>query len=191
MKQYLLKALELAESRRGYCWPNPAVGAVVVKDEQIIATGTHWAAGHPHAEVEALRRAGEEAKGATLYVTLEPCCHHGKTPPCTEAIIASKVKRVVFGFRDPNAVASKGKEQLIAAGIDCEWVALPEIDRFYRSYAYWIEKKRPWVCDSRLNRNWLSKTKSGFATVLFGKRTFIFGSSLRMVCTVVRIASAR
>ena len=145
LKDYLLKALEVAETRRGSCAPNPAVGAVIVKDGQIIATGTHWAAGHPHAEVDALHKAGKAAKGATLYATLEPCCHHGKTPPCTDAILAAGIERVVFGFADPNPVASKGCEVLTAAGIECKQFSLPEIDLFYHSYAHWLAHQRPWV----------------------------------------------
>lgn len=145
LKDYLLKALEAAQARRGYCAPNPAVGAVVVSDDRVVAIGTHWAAGHPHAEVDALHKAGDAARGATLYVSLEPCCHHGKTPPCTDAIIAAGIQRVVFGFVDPNPLASYGQQVLIDAGIECEQFSVLEINAFYCSYAYWLENKRPWV----------------------------------------------
>jgi len=142
---YLQQALAAAECRRGFCAPNPAVGAVVVKNDQVIATGTHWGPGQPHAEVEALRQAGDAAQGATLYVTLEPCCHYGKTPPCTDLIIQSNIKRVVFGFCDPNSVAANGRDLLCRSGIECDLLSTPEITTFYRSYAYWLKHWRPWV----------------------------------------------
>ncbi|MCB1827192.1 MAG: bifunctional diaminohydroxyphosphoribosylaminopyrimidine deaminase/5-amino-6-(5-phosphoribosylamino)uracil reductase RibD [Coxiellaceae bacterium] len=145
MQTYLLKALAAAELRRGFCAPNPAVGAVLVKNDQVISVGTHWAAGHPHAEVDAIRKAGEEARDADLYVTLEPCCHQGKTPPCTKAIIDAGINRVVYAFADPNPVASRGADVLLEAGVDCQHYSLPEIDVFYKSYAYWLANKRPWV----------------------------------------------
>lgn len=143
---YLRKALSLAKVRRGFCAPNPAVGVVLVKEGKIIATGFHKRSGLPHAEVEAIRSAGENAKGCDLYVTLEPCCHYGKTPPCTDLIIQSGIKSVYYGLRDPNSVVSgNGAQRLEKAGIRCFFIALPEINTFYESYHYWTEHKRPWV----------------------------------------------
>lgn len=144
---YLEQALELAKIRRGFCAPNPSVGAVVVKDNQIIATGYHFAAGHPHAEVEALNKIGDTAKGTTLYVTLEPCCHREKkTPPCTDLIIQRGIKKVIYAFRDPNpSVAGLGEKTLCDAGIECTQIALPEIDAFYQSYQYWWQTKKPFI----------------------------------------------
>ena len=114
--QFMLRALELA--RRGKTTPNPMVGAVLVKKDQIIAEGFHPYAGGPHAEVVALRKAGNKARGADLYVNLEPCCHMGRTPPCTDAIIQSGVSRVFAGMKDPNKlVQGKGVRALKAAGI--------------------------------------------------------------------------
>jgi diaminohydroxyphosphoribosylaminopyrimidine deaminase / 5-amino-6-(5-phosphoribosylamino)uracil reductase len=117
-------ALALALGRRGLgrTWPNPAVGAVIVKDGAILGRGWTQNGGRPHAEVEALRRAGEAAKdatfGATLYVTLEPCSHHGKSPPCADAVIAAGISRVVSALEDPNPeVAGRGHARLRAAGI--------------------------------------------------------------------------
>ncbi len=113
-------ALALALGRRGLgnTWPNPAVGAVVVKDGDIAGRGWTQPGGRPHAETEALRRAGAAAHGATLYVTLEPCSHHGKTPPCADAIIAAGIARVVSAIEDPNPkVAGQGHARLRAAGI--------------------------------------------------------------------------
>src|SRR5438046_904687 len=95
---YLRQALALAEIRRGFCAPNPAVGTVIVKNQEVIATGYHKGSGQPHAEIEALAKLSpDEAKGSTLYVTLEPCCHQGKTPPCTQSILAAGIKEVFYG----------------------------------------------------------------------------------------------
>ena len=109
----------LAQAKNGRPSPNPHVGAAVVKNGEVMATGFHERAGSDHAEVSALRGAGANAQGASLYVTLEPCNHHGRTPPCTDAIIASKVARVVIGCRDPNPhVEGNGVEKLRKAGIE-------------------------------------------------------------------------
>src|SRR5437588_12799693 len=94
-ERWMRRALRLAERARGRTAPNPMVGAVVVSGQERVGEGYHHRAGEPHAEVLALRKAGERARGATLYVTLEPCCHHGRTPPCTEAIVAAGIRRVV------------------------------------------------------------------------------------------------
>ena len=115
-------ALALALGRRGLgqTAPNPAVGAVLVRNDDNVVVGRGWTqpSGRPHAETEAIRRAGSAARGATLYVTLEPCSHHGKTPPCADAIIASGISRVVSAIEDPNPeVAGKGHAMLSAAGI--------------------------------------------------------------------------
>jgi diaminohydroxyphosphoribosylaminopyrimidine deaminase/5-amino-6-(5-phosphoribosylamino)uracil reductase len=115
--------LALAQARRGVgrTAPNPPVGAVVVRNGQVVGRGFHRRAGLPHAEVEALSEAGRRARGATLYVTLEPCAHHGRTPPCTEAILAAGIRRVVIGVRDPNPhVRGGGAEQLRRAGLMVE-----------------------------------------------------------------------
>ncbi len=113
------KCLELARQALGKTAPNPLVGAVVVKDGQIIGTGFHPGAGQPHAEVFALREAGEQAKGATIYVSLEPCNHYGRTPPCSEALVQAGVAKVVVGMVDPNPLVSGGGlERLRSAGIE-------------------------------------------------------------------------
>ncbi|KLU16895.1 MULTISPECIES: bifunctional diaminohydroxyphosphoribosylaminopyrimidine deaminase/5-amino-6-(5-phosphoribosylamino)uracil reductase RibD [Xenorhabdus] len=118
---YMSRALELAYQGRFTTSPNPNVGCVIVKDGQIIGEGFHARAGGPHAEVHALRMAGEKAKGATAYVTLEPCSHHGKTPPCADALIAAGISRVVVAMQDPNPqVAGRGLYQLQQAGIAVE-----------------------------------------------------------------------
>ena len=115
------RAIELAEKGEGWVHPNPKVGAVIVKDDKVIGEGYHEKFGQLHAERNAIASLKESAEGATIYVTLEPYCHHGKTPPCTEAIIENKIERVVIGSRDPNPlVAGKGAEILRKAGIQVE-----------------------------------------------------------------------
>lgn len=116
--RYMQLALSLGRRGLGRTWPNPAVGAVIVKDEAIIGRGWTQPGGRPHAEVEALARAGAAARGATLYVTLEPCSHHGRSPPCADAVIAAGIARVVSAIEDPNPeVAGQGHARLRAAGI--------------------------------------------------------------------------
>ena len=118
---YMTRALELAARGRGRAEPNPLVGAVVVRDGQVVGEGWHEKFGQAHAEVNALDRAGDRARGATVYVTLEPCCHFGKTPPCTEAVIRAGVSRVVSAMLDPfPEVAGRGASRLREAGIVVE-----------------------------------------------------------------------
>ena len=117
-RRFMDLALMLGRRGLGRTWPNPAVGAVIVKDNVIVGRGWTQPGGRPHAEVEALRRAGSAARGGTLYVTLEPCSHHGKSPPCADAVIAGGVARVVSALEDPNPeVAGEGHARLRAAGI--------------------------------------------------------------------------
>lgn len=144
--RYLSLALAEAEVRRGSTCPNPPVGAVLVRGMEVVGAGHHWGAGFPHAEVVAVESAGEKARGATLYVTLEPCCHWGRTPPCTGLIREKGISRVIFGFRDPNPKVSGGGEaELRRAGIAVERVSTPEIDAFYGPYAHWVRTGRPFV----------------------------------------------
>jgi diaminohydroxyphosphoribosylaminopyrimidine deaminase/5-amino-6-(5-phosphoribosylamino)uracil reductase len=145
----LERALELAERGRGTTAPNPIVGAVVVRNGEIVGEGWHERAGGPHAESVALGQAGDRARGATLYVTLEPCAHHGYTPPCTDVVIAAGVARVVAAVGDPNPkTAGRGLELLRAAGIEVE---LPGGELEWRArvqneaYRVWISAHRPFV----------------------------------------------
>ncbi|HPX61415.1 MAG TPA: bifunctional diaminohydroxyphosphoribosylaminopyrimidine deaminase/5-amino-6-(5-phosphoribosylamino)uracil reductase RibD [Deltaproteobacteria bacterium] len=116
--KYMKRALKLAAKGLGKTSPNPAVGCVIVRDGLVTGEGWHMKAGAPHAEINALEKAGDTARGADVYVTLEPCCHTGKTPPCTEALINAGVRRVFAGMRDPNPkVSGKGLAALEAAGI--------------------------------------------------------------------------
>src|SRR5436190_18903561 len=115
---FLERALELAERGRGTTRPNPVVGAVLVRDGEVVGEGWHERKGEPHAEVNALADAGDNARGATLYVTLEPCAHTGSTPPCAQALIDAGVAKVVVGTRDPNPNAAGGVEELAGAGVE-------------------------------------------------------------------------
>jgi diaminohydroxyphosphoribosylaminopyrimidine deaminase/5-amino-6-(5-phosphoribosylamino)uracil reductase len=119
--QWMAQALRLAERGLYSTSPNPRVGCVLVRDEALVGSGWHIKTGEPHAEVYALREAGELARGATAYVTLEPCCHHGRTPPCSDALINAGIKRVVVAMQDPNPqVAGKGIARLRSTGIEVE-----------------------------------------------------------------------
>lgn len=144
---FMARALELAARGQGHVEPNPVVGCVIVRDGSVVGEGWHKKFGGPHAEVEALRVAGASAKNATAYVTLEPCCHHGKTPPCTDALIAAGVTRVVCAQRDPFAkVSGQGIAALEAAGIQVE-IGLLESDarRLNAPYLKLVSTGRPWV----------------------------------------------
>ena len=142
---HLKRALELAERGRGTTRPNPVVGAVVVADGEVVGEGWHERQGGPHAEVVALEAAGERARGATLYVTMEPCGHHGTTPPCTEAVLRAGVARVVAGSLDPNPEAAGGLEVLRAAGVVVEHTGLFEARAQNEAWRTWIAARRPFV----------------------------------------------
>lgn len=141
------RAIELAKRARGFTSPNPMVGAVVVKAGRVIGEGYHERCGELHAERNALASLTESAEGATIYVTLEPCCHYGKTPPCTEAIIEHKLAKVVIGSRDPNPLVSgKGAAILRNAGIEVvEDFMREECDAINPIFFHYITTKRPYV----------------------------------------------
>ena len=143
----MLRALELAREAHGRTWPNPMVGCVVVRDGVILAEGQTQRCGEDHAEADALRKVDFHAEGATIYVNLEPCCHWGRTPPCTDAIIRSGVARVVVGTRDPHPLVNgKGIQTLREAGIEVE-VGLHEDTARALNEAHWISftERRPFV----------------------------------------------
>lgn len=146
-RAYLAQALQLAERGLYTTDPNPRVGCVLVKDGSIVGTGWHQRAGGPHAEVEALRAARDAARGATAYVTLEPCCHHGKTPPCSDALIAAGIARVVAAMHDPNPlVAGQGGAALAAAGIETHiGVLAVEAEQLNRGFVRRMRTGRPYV----------------------------------------------
>lgn len=146
-QDYMRMALELAERGRGWTSPNPMVGAVVVKDGRIIGRGWHEKCGRPHAERNALASCTQDPAGAVMYVTLEPCCHHGRQPPCTDAILEAGVRRVVVGSGDPNPlVAGKGIRILRERGVEvAEGVLREECDRLNEIFFHYIQSGRPFV----------------------------------------------
>jgi len=146
-EQWMKRALLLAEKGRGRTSPNPMVGAVLVKDEKVISEGYHVKAGEPHAEILALRQAGEAAAGATLYINLEPCSHYGRTPPCAPAVIEAGVKRAVIGMEDPNPlVEGKGVESLRKGGLRVEvGILQKECRRLNEAFCKYIVTKEPFV----------------------------------------------
>lgn len=146
-RDYMMRAIKLAEFGRGWTSPNPVVGAVIVKNGRIIGEGYHARYGELHAERNAIASLTEPAEGATMYVTLEPCCHYGKTPPCTEAILEQKISRVIIGSKDPNPkVAGKGARLLKEAGVQVEEGFMKEeCDRLNRVFFHYITSKTPYV----------------------------------------------
>lgn len=141
----LARAMELAERGRGSTHPNPVVGAVVVRDGDVVGEGWHERKGGPHAEVVALEAAGERARGATMYLTMEPCTHHGDTPPCTAAVLKAGIARVVAGAIDPNPKAGGGLDELRAAGIEVELVDTFEARVQNEAWRTWVSQGRPFV----------------------------------------------
>jgi diaminohydroxyphosphoribosylaminopyrimidine deaminase/5-amino-6-(5-phosphoribosylamino)uracil reductase len=149
LPKHFERALELAERGRGTTSPNPVVGAVVVAGDEVVGEGWHERAGGPHAEVVALEAARERARGATLYVTLEPCAHHGRTPPCADAILATGISRVVVGTADPNPETDgQGLARLREAGLEVEELEGDLAARARRqneAWRTWISQGRPFV----------------------------------------------
>ena len=170
---FLDRALELAERGRGTTQPNPVVGAVLVRDGEIVGEGWHERKGEAHAEVNAIAAAGDRARGATLYVTLEPCAHVGSTPPCAQAVIDAGVAKVVVGTRDPSLDAAGGLERLRDAGVETK-LADGELGFQARqqneAWLTWVTKRRPFVTykaamtlDGRLTlpgSRWVSREES-------------------------------
>lgn len=173
--QYMAQALRLAQRGLYSTAPNPRVGCVVVRGSQIVGSAWHQRAGAAHAEVLALQQAGEAARGATVYVTLEPCCHHGRTPPCTAALLEAGVQRVVAAIRDPNPqVAGQGLAQLQAAGIavDCGVLAA-EAQALNVGFWQRMRSGRPWV---RLK---LAMSLDGRTALANGASAWITGAAAR------------
>ncbi len=189
-RRLMAQALRLARRAEGRTAPNPPVGAVVVKAGRIVGQGFHAAAGMPHAEVVALDQAGKKAKNATIYVTLEPCNHHGRTPPCTERILASGVSRVVVGSLDPNPnVAGGGIERLKRAGLEVEAGVLADrCDALLAPFAKHAATGRPWVTLK------MAASLDGKIAVGPGKSQWLTGSQakawahrLRNVCEAILV----
>lgn len=175
---FMLLAINEAKKGEGFTHPNPLVGAVLVKDGIVLATGYHHRYGDLHAERDCLKNArekGVDTKGATMYVTLEPCCHTGKQPPCTNAIIEAGIARVVIGSRDPNnLVNGKGVEQLKAAGIEVVQDFLKdECDKLNEVFFYYITHKMPYVILK------YAMTADGRTATVSGKSKWITGEKAR------------
>lgn len=173
--EYMRLAIQLARQGCGWVNPNPMVGAVVVKDDRIIGQGYHEKCGGAHAERNALADIREAAAGATLYVTLEPCCHYGRTPPCTEVIIECGISRVVIGSADPNPlVAGKGIAILRSNGIEViENIAKDECDKLNESFFHYIQYAVPYVVMK------YAMTMDGKIATHTGKSQWITGTSAR------------
>ena len=142
--EMMRSALQLAADVRGAVGPNPRVGCVIAHDGEVVGAGAHLGAGTPHAEALALAAAGERARDATAYVTLEPCNHHGRTPPCAQALIAAGVARVVYAVADPTA-ASGGAETLREAGVEVAFADLPAAKDFLEPWLFAVTHGRPFV----------------------------------------------
>ena len=181
-QDYMRQALALAERGRGWTSPNPMVGAVIVKDGRVIGEGWHERYGDLHAERNALKHATESVEGATMYVTLEPCCHHGKQPPCTEAISAAGIHRVVVGSADPNPlVAGKGVAILRSHGISVtENVLRVECDALNEVFLHYIRHKQPFVVmKAAMTLDGKIATHTGASRWVTGEEARAHGHALR------------
>ena len=175
----MARAVELAAQGEGSVEPNPMVGCVIVRDGKVIGEGWHQEFGGPHAEVNAIadcRKASQTAEGATVYVTLEPCSHTGKTPPCADALVDAKVARVVVGAVDPNPeVAGRGITRLKQAGIEVSRLDAEECQQLTQPFARWITEKKPWVI-----AKW-AMSKNGKIATATGESPWISGPKSRQV----------
>jgi len=173
--RHMARALGLARHGLYTTDPNPRVGGVIVKDGNVVGGGFHARAGEPHAEIHALRAAGEQARGATVYLTLEPCCHHGKTPPCSDALIAAGVGRVIAAMQDPNPrVAGKGFAALNAAGIEtASGLMQIEAEALNPGFIRRMKTGRPYV------RVKLAASLDGRTAVANGESKWITGEAAR------------
>ncbi|MBD3401870.1 bifunctional diaminohydroxyphosphoribosylaminopyrimidine deaminase/5-amino-6-(5-phosphoribosylamino)uracil reductase RibD [candidate division GN15 bacterium] len=176
------RALGLAAKGRGRTSPNPMVGAVLVKDGEIVGEGYHRRAGEDHAEIVALKAAGERARGATLYVTLEPCCHTGRTGPCTDAVIAAGVSRVVYAMRDPDSrVHGRGAKKLRAAGVAVTaGIGGDAARRLNEAYLSYHKLGRPFVTlKTAQSLDGRVATRTGESQWITGKQARVFAHELR------------
>jgi diaminohydroxyphosphoribosylaminopyrimidine deaminase/5-amino-6-(5-phosphoribosylamino)uracil reductase len=183
--RFMTAAIRLAQKGRGRVSPNPLVGAVIVQGNKIVASGYHHFYGGPHAEVYALNKAGGRARGADLYINLEPCCHFGKTPPCTNALIESGIRRVFIGITDPNPLVSgKGINKLRRAGIAVETGILEnECRRLNESFIKYITQKVPFAVLK------LAATLDGKIATKTGDSRWISGEDSRRLVHRLRFES--
>jgi diaminohydroxyphosphoribosylaminopyrimidine deaminase/5-amino-6-(5-phosphoribosylamino)uracil reductase len=181
-RSFMLRALELARLGQGLVEPNPMVGCVIVADGQVVGEGWHQRFGGPHAEIEALTAAGPRARGGTMYVTLEPCCHQGKTPPCVGAVIEAGLRRVVVALRDPSPqVAGNGLKQLAAAGIDVELGLCEDLAaEVCGPYVKLVTSGRPWVIAKwAMTLDGKIATRGGYSRWISGEAARLVGHHLR------------
>lgn len=189
---FMRRALALARQAQGRTSPNPLVGAVLVRHGSIVGEGYHRRAGEPHAEIEALRVAGAAARGATLYVTLEPCTHHGRTSPCTEALIAAGVAQVMYAVRDPNPLVSgKGHAQLVAAGVAVqEGLCADEARELNRPFFKYMATRQPFVTVKfAMSLDGKIATRSGDSRWITGAAARRRGHELRDVSDAILIGA--
>lgn len=179
---HMNSALDLARRGLGNVWPNPAVGCVIVQSGRVVGRGWTQPTGRPHAETEALRRAGDLAAGATAYVTLEPCNHHDQTPPCTDALIAAGIKKVVIATQDPDRrVAGSGVRRLKEAGLEIEFgVCKSEADKVNQGFFSRIEHARPYITLK------IATTLDGKIATLSGESQWITGDFARRAAHKLR-----
>lgn len=189
---FMKKALKAAKTREDKNLPNPAVACLVVKKDKIISKAVHMGCGKPHAERAALEKAGREAAGSTLYVNLEPCCHYGRTPPCTEIIIKSKVKKVVYALQDPNElVCGKGCEELKKAGIEvlsgvCAEEAFEMNEKYFVARLY----KRPFISlKAASTADGFVRDRNGVSKWITGNAARAFGRKLRSAHSAVAVGT--
>jgi len=173
--EYMAQALKLAEKGMFTCHPNPRVGCVIVADGEVVGEGWHEKTGGPHAEIMALKQAKKQASGAVAYVTMEPCCHKGKTGPCTEALIKAGVSKVVMAMQDPNPeVAGKGVDDLRGAGIEVETGVLEAGARALNpGFIMRMLKGRPYI------RSKLAMSLDGRTAMASGESKWITGEEAR------------
>ncbi len=191
-EKYMRRAIELAKGGTGFTNPNPLVGAVIVKDGQIIGEGFHEKYGSLHAERNALKNAIADVKGADIYVTLEPCCHTGKQPPCTEAIIESGIKRVIIGSRDPNPlVHGKGAKILRDNGIEVvEDFLRDECDALNDIFFHYISTKTPYVIMKiAVSADGKIATKSGHSKWVTGEMSRAHSHEIRKRVAAILVGS--
>ena len=183
---FMGRAINLAKTRKGLTHPNPTVGCVIVKNGKIVGEGVHRRAGMPHAEVEALKKAGKNAEGATAYVTLEPCAHYGRTPPCSLALLQAKVKRVVVATTDPNPkVAGKGIEILRKGGVEVQVGLLKrEAEKLNEDFFHWITTGTPFVVLK------IAQTLDGFIATPDGSSKWITSVKSRQLVHLLRCQSS-
>jgi len=188
-EQFMRLALREGKKGLGRTSPNPPVGAVVVRNGKVVGKGYHHRAGTPHAEVHALRQAGEAARGATIYVTLEPCNHYGRTPPCTRAILEAGIKRVVIGVRDPHPQAKGGADFLREQGLEVVTGVLAEecayLSRFFLKA---VSQKTAWVvAKAAMSLDGRIATRTGDSQWITGEKARRFGHGLRNICDAILV----